>query len=229
MFLFAINWNGGLEDAWSTLATFVPKFIGFLAVLVIGTLIAKTVRKVLRKVLTAARIDQFVAKSGFGKTLKGAGITSASDLLVKVLYIGLMLLVWQLAIGTLGISAISDALNSMLAFVPKIAVAIVILFVTGIVAEKVHDIVATVTNKQSFGRLATKAAQASIWIIGGFAALDQIEVARNVVDTLFQTLATSLGAILVIKFGVGGVWAARDRFWPGIYDTLGMKKAKPAE
>jgi hypothetical protein len=35
---------------------------------------------------------------------------------------------------------------------------------------------------------------------------------------------TSLGAIMVIKFGVGGIWAARDRFWPGVYDAVGARK-----
>ena len=42
----------------------------------------------------------------------------------------------------------------------------------------------------------------------------------DTVDTLFQTVTYSLGAILVIKFGVGGVWAARDRFWPAGYDGI---------
>ena len=31
---------------------------------------------------------------------------------------------------------------------------------------------------------------------------------------------TGLAAILVIKFGIGGIWAARDRFWPKVYDAL---------
>ena len=53
-----------------------------------------------------------------------------------------------------------------------------------------------------------------------FAALDTVQVAEDVVDTLFQVIVASLGAILVIKFGVGGVWAARDRFWPAVYNKV---------
>ena len=39
-------------------------------------------------------------------------------------------------------------------------------------------------------------------------------------STLFTVLIGSLGLILVIKFGVGGIWVARDRFWPGVYDKF---------
>jgi hypothetical protein len=221
MSVAAIEWSQGIQDSWSKVAAFVPKLIGFLIVLFIGTIVAKTIRKVAERVLAAAKVDKIVDRSGLGKSLRQSGIVSTSALVVKVLYFGLMLLVLQLAIGALGPSPIADALNSMLAYVPKIIVAIIIVMLTGVVADKVGEIVGSVTAKQSSGRLMKQIAVGTIWVIGGFAALDQIQVARSVVDTLFRTLATSLGAILVIKFGVGGVWAARDRFWPRVYDAVG--------
>ncbi|MCP5029774.1 MAG: hypothetical protein GY929_26175, partial [Actinomycetia bacterium] len=39
--------------------------------------------------------------------------------------------------------------------------------------------------------------------------------------TTFTVFMGSIGAIVVIKFGVGGIWAARDRFWPAVYDRVG--------
>ena len=223
MTIAAIKWSKGIEDSWSKIATFVPKLIGFLAVLIIGLIIAKIIRKVVARLLRAAKVDQFVDRSGFGRSLKSSGIGSASSLLTKIIYFGLVLLVLQMAIGALGDTPISAALASMMAFIPKLIVAIAILFVTGIVADKVGDIVRNVSGKQTWGTGVTKLAVAAIWMIGGFAALDQIQVAKTVVDTLFRTLISSLGAIMVIKFGVGGVWAARDRFWPRVYDAVGAK------
>jgi Conserved TM helix len=223
MTLAAIEWSRGIEDSWSKIATFVPKLIGFLVVLVIGLFIAKFVRKILKRLLAAAKIDTIVDRSGLGKTLKSSGLGSASQLIVNILYFGLVLLVWQVAIGALGPNPISNALSSMMAYIPKVAVAVAILFVTGIVADKVGDVLRTVTAKQSFGAGVTKAAVAGVWLIGGFAALDQVQIAKDVVDTLFRTVISSLGAIIVIKFGVGGIWAARDRFWPAVYDSMSTK------
>ena len=76
----------------------------------------------------------------------------------------------------------------------------------------------------SVGPLLAKAAFVAIWVIGGFAAFDQLDVASDTVDTLFQTVTYSLGLILVIKFGVGGIWAARDRFWPAVYDNIASSR-----
>jgi Conserved TM helix len=223
MLLASVEWSRGIEDAWSKLATFAPKLIGCLVVFIIGLIVAKVLRRIVTRILSAAKVDSLVNRSGFGATLQRNSIGSPSELIAKVIYIGLVLLVVQLAMGALGPNPVSAALLSMIAFVPKIAVALIIVFVTGIVADKVGDVVRQVTGEQSYGTAVKKVAVAAIWLIGGFAALDQIEVARNVVDTLFKTLVSSLGAIVVIKFGVGGVWAARDRFWPKVYDGFGMK------
>ena len=146
---------------------------------------------------------------------------AGSGLLVKVLYVGLMLLVFQLAIGAFGKSPITDALNSMPAYVPKIIVAMIVMLLTGIVADKVGDLARPFGATRPSGKLMTQVVVGTIWLVGCFAALDQIQISRDVVDTLFRTIVTSLGAILVIKFGVGGVWAARDRFWRRVYDAVG--------
>ena len=63
-----------------------------------------------------------------------------------------------------------------------------------------------------------------IWFVGGFAALDQLAIAEDVVDTLFQYSVGAFFLILVIKFGIGGIWSARDRFWPGVYDRFEADK-----
>ena len=104
-------------------------------------------------------------------------------------------------------------------------VALIIVVLTGAVANAVRGFVAPAVSHLDYGNIITQVATIGIWVIGGFAALDQIEIAQDIVDTLFTTVMASLGAILVIKFGVGGVWAARDRFWPGVYDRFSSESA----
>ncbi len=66
----------------------------------------------------------------------------------------------------------------------------------------------------------TTVAVAAIWVIGGFAALDQLEFAADIVDQLFTAIIGSISLILILKFGIGGIWEARDRFWPAVYDRV---------
>ena len=37
----SVDWQGGVSDAWATIANFVPKLIFFFVILIIGWLIAK--------------------------------------------------------------------------------------------------------------------------------------------------------------------------------------------
>ena len=120
----------------------------------------------------------------------------------------------------LGIDALNEPFDRLIAWIPQLIVALIILVIGGIVANVVSDLVRGATATQSWGNMATTAAKVGVWWIFGMAALDQAAIASDLVDTLVTTVFASLGAILIIKYGVGGIWAARDRFWPNVYDTV---------
>ena len=96
----------------------------------------------------------------------------------------------------------------------------VAIVVGGIVANVVRDLVSGLTAGQSYSNLVTNIAGMAVWLLFGLAALDQAQIAGDLVDTLTTAVFASLSAILIIKFGVGGIWAARDRFWPNVYDSI---------
>ena len=223
--MLAIEWSQGIEDAWADVAAFVPKLIGALAVFLIGWFVARIIRKVVIRVLDKIKFDSYVDKAGIGAPLERAGYPNTGVLLAKIIYFALMLLVLQLAAGVFGDNPISDLINDIVAFIPKLLVAIVIVIITGVIANAVRELMSPAVAHLSAGELLKKLAFVAIWLIGAFAALDQLEVASNVVDTLFQTIVYSLGFIIVIKFGVGGIWAARDRFWPAVYDQISNETA----
>jgi len=223
--VLAIEWSQGIEDAWADVAAFVPKLIGALAVFLIGWFVARIIRKVVIRVLDKIKFDSYVDKAGIGAPLERAGYPNTGVLLAKIIYFALMLLVLQLAAGVVGDNPISDLINDIVAFIPKLLVAIVIVIITGVIANAVRELMSPAVAHLSAGELLKKLAFVAIWLIGAFAALDQLEVASNVVDTLFQTIVYSLGFIIVIKFGVGGIWAARDRFWPAVYDQISNETA----
>ena len=223
--MLAVSFTEGIEDAWSDVASFVPKLVGALAILLVGWFIAKAIRKLVHRVLTRVGFDGLVDRSGLGGYIERAGWADSGLLLAKIVYFAVMIIVLQLAIGAFGDTAVQDVLNDLLAFIPKVFVALIIVVLTGAVANAVRGFVAPAVSHLDYGNIITQVATIGIWVIGGFAALDQIEIAQDIVDTLFTTVMASLGAILVIKFGVGGIWAARDRFWPNVYDKFSSATA----
>ncbi len=215
----------GITDLFSSLFSFLPKLVGFLLILLIGMFVAKLIGRVIRRVFKAINLDHYLDKAGIGGPLERAGYADSGKFVAKIIYYMIMLIVLKLAFGALGIDALNEPFDKLIAWIPQLLVALILLVVGGIVANVVSDLVRGATATQSWGNMAVTAAKVGVWWIFGMAALDQAGIATDLVDTLMTTVFASLGAILIIKYGVGGIWAARDRFWPNVYDTVSSSTA----
>jgi len=210
----------GLTEAWTTFTNFIPQLFGAAIILIIGWIISRIVRAIAHRVLTAVKFDALVDRGGLGIHLERAGYADSGALLAKLVYWFMMLIFIQMAVAALGIDSIKELVDSFVAFLPKLIVALILVVITGALANFVKDVIGGALQTQSYGSLAARLASAAIWIIGLFAAIDQIGIATNIVNTLFTALASALTLIFAIKFGVGGIAAARDRFWPRVYDMF---------
>ncbi len=215
-----IDFDGIFTETFGDIADFVPKLIAFLLILIVGMFIARMIRRAIGTVLTRIGFDTYIDRAGIGAPLQRAGFADSGRFVAQIIYYLIGLLVLKLSLSAFGDNDISDALDGMIAFIPKLIVAIVIIIVTGLVANAVRNMIQPGLAQVEHGETLTKLAVAGIWMIGIFAAIDQIEFAEDIVDTLFTAIIGSLSAILVLKFGIGGIWAARDRFWPNVYDRL---------
>lgn len=225
MLAIDIDFDGAFSSAVDDLISFVPKLILFLVILVIGSFIAKWIRRIVTSLLRKINFDSYIDKAGIGSHLERAGFADSGAFVAKLLYYLIMLLVLKLSLSSFGDNAISDTLDDLVGFIPKIIVAIAIIIITGLVANAVGGMLRPGLSEIAAGDTVARIAVAAIWVIGIFAAIDQIEFAEDIVDTLFTAVVGSLSMILVIKFGVGGIWAARDHFWPAAYEKISGKKS----
>lgn len=215
-----IDFDGILTDTFGDIADFVPKLVAFLLIFIIGMFVARIIRRVVGTVLTKIGFDGYIDKAGIGAPLESAGFADSGRFVAQIIYYLIALLVLKLSLSAFGDNDISDALDGMIAFIPKLIVAIVIIVITGLVANAVSNMIRPALSEVNYGESLGKLAAGAIWMIGIFAAIDQIDFAADIVDTLFTAIVGSLSAILILKFGIGGIWSARDRFWPNVYDRL---------
>ncbi len=223
-----IEFSKAFSDAFNDLVGFVPKLLVFLVILVIGSFIAKWIRRIVTSLLKRINFDSYIDKAGIGSHLERAGFADSGRFVAQLLYYLIMLLVLKLSLSAFGDNAISTALDDLVSFIPKLIVAIVIVIITGLVANAVGGMLRPGLAQIEAGDMIARLAVGAIWLIGIFAAIDQIDFAQNIVDTLFTAIVGSLSMILVIKFGVGGIWAARDHFWPAAYSKITGKKSADA-
>ena len=220
--LFAqINYREGFEEAWEEFIGFAPRLLAALAVLLVGWLVANLIRRLLTRALTRVRFQDLIEKSGLQTPLGRVGVKNPSRLLATLIYWSAMLLVLQLAIDTFGETAIQNALDDLIGFLPNLFIGIIIVVVVGAIATRVASVLNELLEDQGYGTYVARAASTAIWVVGLFAAMNQVEIADDVLNILFIALVATIGATVVVMFGISGIQAARDRFWPSVFDRIG--------
>ncbi|MEV0339781.1 hypothetical protein AB0H49_12195 [Nocardia sp. NPDC050713] len=207
----AIDFQQGLSDAWSSIATFVPKLAGFLVILLIGWIVAKAVATIVDKVLERVGFDRLVERGGVRKMLERSKY-DASDLLAKLAYYAILLIALQLGFGVFGPNPVSDLLDGIVSWLPKAAVAIVIIVVAGAIAHAVRELVTNALGGLSYGRMLGTLASVFVWGVGIIAALNQIGVATTVTTPILIAVLATIGGILVVGVG-GGLVRPMQRRW----------------
>ena len=218
--MLAVDWDQGIEDAWNDLTGFLPEAIAAIIVLAVGYFVARMIQKIVARVLDKIKFDTYVDKAGIGGPVERAGYPNSGELLAKLIFYGVMLMVLQIAVNVFGDSEVSEAFDDLIGFVPRLFIAIIIVVVTGVIAATVRSLIEPAVAHLESGKFLATLAYTAIWIVGLFAAFDHLDIASDTVDTLFTALVYGLVATLVVMFGVGGIWAARDRFWPAVFDKV---------
>ena len=208
-----MDFGQGLTDAWRAVAAFVPKLAAFLLILLIGWFVAKAVAKLVDKVLERVGFDRLVERGGIRRMLSNSKY-DASDLLAKLVYYALLLITLQIAFGVWGPNPVSELLTGIVSWLPKAAVAIIIVVVAGAVASAVKDFISGALGGLSYGRVLANIASIFIWGLGIIAALNQIGVATTVTTPVLIAVLATAGGILVVGVG-GGLIRPMQQRWEG--------------
>ncbi len=190
-----------LTAALTAVLTFVPRFLAFLVILFVGIWIAKLISKALSKLLTRVGFDRLVERGGVKKALENSKF-DASDLIAKIVYYALALLVLQFAFGVFGPNPISDILTKIIAFLPALIVAIIIVIIAAAIAAAAKSLIQNTLGGLSYGKTLANLASIFILFLGVIAALNQIGVATTVTTPVLITVLAIVGGVAVV--GVGG-------------------------
>lgn len=209
--MLAINWGDGLQNAWDDTVRFIPQLLLFLLILVIGYLIVKVIARVADELLQRLGFDRAIERSGFRKRLQGSSV-EPSDIVSKIIFWALFLLVLQVAFGVFGDNPVSDMLNDVIAYLPNILVAVIIVIIAFAIAAAVREVVEASIGGLSYGTAVANGAAAAISIVGVFAALDQLRIAPAIVQGLFYAALAIIVGVTVVAVGGGGVRPMQSRW-----------------
>src|SRR5205807_4509919 len=144
--------SGALHDMVRAVLLFLPKALGFVAILVVGWTVARLLRTVIGKVLERVGFDRAVERGGI-RTALARSRYDASDLVARLVYYAVLLFTLQLAFGLWGPNPVSELIKGVVAWLPRAFVAILIVVVAAAIAGAVGDIVGNALGGMSYGRL----------------------------------------------------------------------------
>jgi hypothetical protein len=207
----AVDFEQGVSDAWSTIATFIPKLLFFAVILVVGWLVAKVLAKATNAVLERVGFDNAVERGGVKQALAKSRY-DASDIVAKLVKYAVMLFALVIAFDVFGPNAISDLLQSIVAFLPKLIVAIIIVVVAAAIAKAVKDLISNMLGGLSYGNVIANIASFFIMFLGVIAALNQVDVATTVTTPVLITILATLGGVIVVGAGGGLIRPMQSRW-----------------
>lgn len=201
-----------LSNAVNLILTFIPRLIGFLVILIVGLIIAALVARALTFLLRKVGFDRMSDRIGLTRFEQRMGVKmDAAGLLGRIVYWFIVLIFLVPAADALGVPAVSNILNELVAYIPNVFVAILVLFLGALAATVVADLVrgaiasANIGNPNIFAGIAR-------WTIIGFAvliALEQLNIAPALINELFGAFVAAVAIAFGLAFGLGGQDAAR--------------------
>jgi hypothetical protein len=201
----------GLGAAWTSIATFVPKLVGFLVILLIGWLIAKGVSKAVQLLLTRTGFPKLIDKSGLGAMMARASF-DATGLIVKLVYYFILLMALQFALTPFGTAnPVSQLLNQVIGFLPRIVVAIVLVVVAAAIGKVVSDLIKSALGNRAYAPLLGTMCQVFLVALGIIAALNQLDIATTVTTPVLVFVLATIGGIMVVGIGGGLVRPMQQR------------------
>jgi hypothetical protein len=207
----SVNFSTGLSNAFSEVVTFIPKFVVFLIILVVGYFIARALEKIVSRILTHVGFDRLAERGGI-KTALARSKYDASGILARIVYYAIMLFVLDVAFGVFGSNPISGFLHGVIAYLPLVFIAVVIIVITAAVAAAVKSLIENSLSGMPYANVLGNLAWGFLLALGVIAALNQLHIAQNVLNAVLYAALAALAGIAIVAVGGGGIKTMSQRW-----------------
>ncbi len=212
--IFATTVLDSFQTVWLGLLQLLPNVIAAIIVLLIGWLAASGLGKLVRRAVEFTKIDEAIDKAGLDKSLSDSGIDFNLGKLIGWLAKWFVIVVVLIAVADiLKLPQITDFLKTVAFFIPNIIIAVVILlvgFVLGNFTYKVVEKAISASKISTASGILAALAKWAIIVFAFLAALTHLNIAKELIQTLFTGMIGMLALAGGLAFGLGGKDEAKE-------------------
>lgn len=190
----------------SDILAFIPNLVNGLIILVVGFLLARTIRWIFGTVLKRVKFDPLMDRTGITGTLRGLGVkTPLSDILAQTIFAFLLLSFLITSTDLMGLGAVSRLLQQLLDFLPNIIAAVILFLLGGIVAQFIGGVVgsAAAASGLSYAARAGRLVQHILSVFVAILALGQLGIDTAILVTAITIMIAAFGLALGLALGLG--------------------------
>lgn len=184
-----------------------PNVVAMLIVLVVGYILARLAGRAMAAICEKLGLQVAAERGGWIDSMKQVGIERTVPQIIGLIVFWLLMCVFLMAgCEILGLEAVSDTMQSLVAYIPKLFVAAVIVVVGLLLATFLRGVIATSSDRVGIS-YAQQLAAACYYILGlmvFIAAFEQLEIKF---ELLSYAILIGFGAVALgfgLAFGLGG-------------------------
>jgi hypothetical protein len=199
---------------------FLPRLILALFILLVGWMLAKAIRLLVVKALRAINFYVLTERAGIDRFLSQGGIRMDTiGILGTLIYWLVVLASIMVAFNSLGLTNVTELVGRVTLFIPKVIVAVLILALGAYFARFIENTILAYSRNigledaEFLGRFARYAVLVFVVMI----ALEQVDVASELVRQSFLIILAGVVFALALAFGLGAqhrVAELMEKWWP---------------
>jgi hypothetical protein len=207
-----------LERQWHAFVAALPDLTLAFALLFVGWLAAKLIRRLAIRFLRVVRVDVLAERAGIEDFLIQGGVRFTTvTLLANALYWMVLLGLFVALLDALGVQAAGALFTRMINYLPNLVLAIGILVFGSLFARILGSVVYSYLSNIGSPAAEPIGALTRFAVLGFvlFTAAEQLAIESRVLVSAFQIAFSALCLALALAFGIGGRdWAASviDRY-----------------
>lgn len=185
----------------------IPGILAALIMLFLGLFLSRWTSTIVTKILNSFKLDNWTSKIGVNEILTRIGFGKSPTYVISfVLSWAVMIAFIIVAADALGLAAVRSLLISLLVFLPKLFVAIVILFAGLLLGKFAQSVVenSAKANNIGGGVLFAKTVNVVVIVFTVLLALEQIDINFTLLNDVILIIMASIGLGFAIALGLGG-------------------------
>ena len=216
------NFTERLRGSVLQIVEYIPALFGALIILFAGYLFARLVERAVDRLLRRIHLDTLLERGGVMEVVERSGSqVNPIRVLANLVFWLLMFAVIVLASNALGLQSLADVFSELVSYLPSVIAAIVIIIIGIVLGEFVGGLIMASAGALHGGTALARIGRGGVILLAIFMALQQLNLATEIVTTAFAILFGAVALALALAFGLGNRDLAGEvtREWYRRYKT----------